>query len=200
MASVSERSVGHLQTLYSLVIGLALTEAVSTFVLGPEHKPLSGSTNQTQAWPMFLAFMATLVPFFHGANRYLDQTYIFQPLDDPPIRPRNFTLLVDFIILFVEAGIFYWMALVLTHWQQFFWVLIYLLAIDMAWLAFNLIYGTRQKALIGWLCLNAGAVALMWIVMYTPLLPEAHRSEALMGITVVRTVFDYIWNWKYFYP
>lgn len=65
-------SVENLQSLYSLVVGLALANAVLKVARGElEPVPVDLTT-----LPLFLGFLVTLVPFYHGALRHLDATYI----------------------------------------------------------------------------------------------------------------------------
>jgi len=46
-----------------------------------------------------VAFLVTLVPFFHGMNRHLDHCYLEK---EPPV--LHGALLFDFSIFFLEAG------------------------------------------------------------------------------------------------
>src|SRR5690349_850145 len=63
-----KRSVDNLQRLYTFVVGLAVTEML--------RRMLNPLATDYAVWLMFTAFLFTVVPFYHGANRYLDATYV----------------------------------------------------------------------------------------------------------------------------
>ena len=88
-------SVRALEGLYAVVVGLALTGSVLSVVDAQRMPaPLDGD-----AVPLFFAFLFTVVPFFHGAVRHLQRTYIEEGhrLVPPAL------LMGDFGVLFVEA-------------------------------------------------------------------------------------------------
>jgi len=65
-----ERPIRHLQGLYTVVVGVALTVAVSNLIDQDADVPI-----RVQVLPYFIAYLFTLVPFYHGALRHLDITY-----------------------------------------------------------------------------------------------------------------------------
>lgn len=71
------RLIDHFKRLYSIVAGLAITEAVRRlFPLSPSDVP----------WPqfwMFCTFLITIVPIFHGGDRSLDVKHIDSPAYGP---------------------------------------------------------------------------------------------------------------------
>src|SRR4051812_39846774 len=86
------RSIEHLESLYTVVA------AVSVSIVGER---VTGSING-QTWarivPLVLAFLVTLVPFYHGTLRHLDDTY---RSSTGPMPGRR--LLWDYGFLFVEG-------------------------------------------------------------------------------------------------
>ncbi len=66
-----ERSVSHLQQLYTVVVGLALTVAITNLIDQAAPVPI-----RMAALPYFVSYLVTLVPFYHGALRHLDVTYL----------------------------------------------------------------------------------------------------------------------------
>ena len=61
-----KESVGTLKQLYSVVIALALTEAIASLV----SKSDSGVAVNYSPLPWFIALVFTLIPFHHGAMRH----------------------------------------------------------------------------------------------------------------------------------
>ena len=75
-----ERSVDSVARIYAIVIGLALSESIKTLIV----KDPGGNIDLTAQtlWsgaPAFLAFVFTVVPFWHGMNRHLDRCYLQKP-------------------------------------------------------------------------------------------------------------------------
>src|SRR5215218_1854450 len=89
-----KESVNTLKQLYSVVIALALTEAIVSLVSRTD----TSVTVHYAAVPWCIGLVFTLIPFHHGAMRHLDEAYTF-----PTVRYRKWTFLVDYLILFAEA-------------------------------------------------------------------------------------------------
>src|SRR6476661_3705790 len=73
MKTVRTRSVDNLQRLYTVVISLALTEYLRRLLTQSAEANEATGYN---GWLMFVSLIFTVVPFYHGANRYLDATYV----------------------------------------------------------------------------------------------------------------------------
>jgi len=54
-----------------VLVGLALAGAVTNLIGKEQQVPIRSSL-----LPYFIAYLFTLVPFYHGALRHLDATYI----------------------------------------------------------------------------------------------------------------------------
>ena len=111
-AKARERSVGHLQRVYGIVVSLAIATSLKALfgdMVGPqgEIQLTAHSAHLFRFW----SFIVTVVPFFHGANRYLDMTYVTQERKIPKFR---FALLVDFLALFIEAIFIFCLAMFAT--------------------------------------------------------------------------------------
>ena len=77
MSEARKRSVDNLQRLYAVVISLAVTEAVRRTVFGSQSTdPPELSAISANQWLILTSFLLTVIPFYHGANRYLDATYV----------------------------------------------------------------------------------------------------------------------------
>jgi len=127
MNSSRVSSVRHLQTLYTVFVGIALTVALEDI-----SAPTPGRTSLLYSFDavlLLVAFIATLLPFYHGALRHLDVTWIEKKGHDV----KSGALLADFLILFVEGGLFLVIARQLSSPFHFGVGLAALLAIDVIW-------------------------------------------------------------------
>jgi len=195
LRSVTERSVDNLQTLYTVVVGLALVEGIKSIL------NLRTDTNlisiNLKSLPTFFALVFTLIPFHHGANRYLDETYIDSRNPRHPL-----TGLVDFFFFFFEAIIFYSMALLIPQPKSFFFALLLLLVIDIVWLIFVYFSASESFGKIRhWLWLNAATVLIVFIFIVSKFMAEdINKWIVLASIVLVRTVLDYFLEWSFFWP
>jgi hypothetical protein len=194
-----KRSIDSLQRLYTIVVGLALTEALRSFLglqVGAAAPP--GAAWSSLPWPALITLVFTIVPFYHGANGHLDQTYLFSP---PRIDKRP-ALIVDFLMLFLEGVVFLVLALSLTNAQRFGQTFIALLLIDIVWGIFVYFASVDRNAaspVKSWIALNVIAVAVLYVSQHTNLLnSEQARLTFLGGTAVVRTAVDYITCWDFY--
>jgi hypothetical protein len=67
-----ERCVGHLQTLYTVVAGLALTGVITNLIAKEQKVPIRSFL----LLPHFITYLFTLVPFYQGALSHLNATHI----------------------------------------------------------------------------------------------------------------------------
>jgi len=203
-----KRSVDNLQQLYTVVAGLALTNAVGKLVAVPAAVGLgSGAPGlspypiefQPAALPMFATLVVTLIPFYHGANRYLDSAYVFkeESHQSPPL-----AAMVDFLFFLFQAIIFHAMALVLIQPQWFFWLYIAVLLWDCAWLGFVWFQSPVLFSPIrNWLVLNVIFAALVFVVTDTPLLAAGTGKWVFAAaLSTLRTVLDYVLSWSVYWP
>jgi len=68
---IKERSVDSLQQIYAVVIALAIAQAVLSLLKDPFSGTSIVSGQILIGLPAFVAFLVTLVPFWHGMNRHL---------------------------------------------------------------------------------------------------------------------------------
>jgi hypothetical protein len=114
-----------LENLYSVVVGLGLSLSIFNLI-DTTRTPIP---IKLELLPFFLAFIVTLIPFYHGALRHLDITYVEQGGK----QVRNGALFADFAILFIEGCLLLALAVLLSTPQFFAWGLAALLAIDTIW-------------------------------------------------------------------
>lgn len=201
LSSKKKNAVENLVSLYTVVIGVALSVAVVKLV--DDGKGLDAITLPTSL--LFVAFVATLLPFYHGALRHLDDAYI--EFESAVI--RNGALVVDFLLLFFHALAFVVLALLIVKPLQFAWVLLVVLAIDVLWALFTY-FGSSSRSpnaaegawgLINLVFVLAGVCFLSWQGLY-PLAPfEPIRiSVVTVCFSIGRTAVDYAWCGKFYFP
>jgi len=97
-----ERSVNHLQILFSIVFGISITTLLSKITTIINDIGYKNMKIYIPYLLMGLSYFILVIPFYHGANRYMDQTYILN--NDK--NEKRFSLMIDFFFLFFEGVIF----------------------------------------------------------------------------------------------
>lgn len=199
-AKKRNRSLDHLQTLYTVIIGLSIVEGIkSLLILDIEIESVSlfSTMINHEAIPTFLTLIFTIIPFHHGAKRYLDDTYIFREINEIPL-----TGLFDFIVFFVEAIVFFIMAILIPIPKYFFLMLIVLLTIDIVWVGF--VYLTSNysfQKIRFWLYANLIYVIVLPIFIYGNFILNESTTWSLLAVfSFIRTVFDYKCSWSFYWP
>ncbi len=203
MAQINERvkrSIDSLQRLYSIVIGLAITEALRRFLF-PTNPPATAATPISSALPLstnvelLLMLFVTVVPIYHGANAHLDETYLYGKDAD---KQKRYALLVDFAMLFAEAIVLLTLALSLNDFARFVRAFEGLLLLDIAWsvcVYFLAPQSTNSRHAMNWGLLNVGALVCIALVSDTNFLMDEARPHWVLGIAILRTAADYRINW-----
>jgi hypothetical protein len=200
MSIARQNSVSQLAELYNVVIGVSLSIGIYNSVDSSAF-PIPIKLNQIIN---VATFVIILVPFYHGAVRHLFATYVE---GGGSARIKNGALLADFFLLFLEGCVFVLLASILGETERFVCVLILLLLLDsiwgfLAWLAFT--GAQAQYAECRWALLNVFTAALIGVLLVfhediflsKPLLSQA----AFFAILAVRTIFDYYFNWSFYFP
>jgi len=120
-----ENSIRSLSNLYTVVIGVALSLAVVQLV--DETNGLLSITITKVL--LFVSFIFTLIPFYHGALRHLDDAY----LENKNSHIRDGALIIDVMLLILHGMVFVVLSLLLNNPIQFAWSLIVLVAVDVLW-------------------------------------------------------------------
>lgn len=201
MSKKRENSVRNLANLYTVVIGLALSLALEQMVKRPGGI-LSVSGAEIL---LFGAFIITLVPFFHGALRHLDDAY----LENPNVHIRDGALIVDVALLMLHGIVFVVLALLLGNPGQFVWLLVALISVDVIWGAF-VHFGASTPAPYGaegkWALINVVCVAVAGAVLYgfdiglKPTVDATKLSLAILVGAFIRTLTDYVLCWAFYFP
>lgn len=209
-----ESSVRHLQQLSTIVAGFALSDAVGQLFRGD-----TGSQHGSVGLLLLAAFVVTLISFYHGAMRHLDDVYL---ISASAHEVRRAGLAVDFAFLFAESCVLFTMAHRLGDPPRFFLFLVLLLVVDVAWviggyvaappshrltmesqLLFRLPRGqffapltwARNNLLFIALALGAWLLHRRWSG-----LDEAPIAVLLTLFALARTVNDYRLSWDFYFP
>lgn len=190
-----ERSVDSVARIYAVVVGLALSESVKTLIV----KSAAGDVDLSMATllsglPAFVAFIFTVVPFWHGMNRHLDRCYL-----EKDGEVAEGAMLFDFSVFFIEASI-----LLVAGWTLRSGIVTYcclglVLLIDIVWgFTAHLIHFPREKShAVGWIIINLVAVLLGIGVMAYPF---NWKPTVLMAIAIARSIADYGFGWQFYFP
>ncbi|QNN22925.1 hypothetical protein HED60_11810 [Planctomycetales bacterium ZRK34] len=204
MKIARQNIVTNLKQLYAVMIGVALSLALMETVVA-NQRPLPFKIEQV---PLLGCLIVLLVPFYHGALRHLDFTYSEKSSN----QIRAGALLIDFLILFAQACVFVIAAAFLGDVFAFSWTIVILLVTDSLWgLLAHFAFTHRQdkglKPEIRWTIINLITAALMASLML--LLPlfgvDGWQGNSSTGIVLLifvtcRTIIDYWWCWRFYYP
>lgn len=201
-----ERSVSNLQRLYVIVVSLGIAYYIRHLVEVINEVGIFNILNYYNDLFMFISYIFIVVPFFHGANRYLDATYVTGERSG-----KTYGLLIDFVALFAQGLVLFVLAIVSSVSREVFYTtLVFLLVLDIIWV--GLTYFTADKEheerpkFTMWASINIIAVAALLVSVWSNLFNwefwhgEHVKNIMLLAIVVTRTVFDYLLVWDFYYP
>lgn len=197
-----ENSIRNLINLYTVVIGVALSIAVVGAI-----DANSGLTSVDGVQlSLFVCFLVTLLPFFHGALRHLDDAY----LEDVTPNIKTSALIIDFALLFLHALAFVLLSQLLSRPAHFAWILIAILAIDVVWGVFTHYVAPSARSGVSpelrWTFINFifCAFVVIYLVINEVTLEyagdELKLAIVLSVACVVRSVTDYVWCRALYFP
>jgi Domain of unknown function (DUF4406) len=190
----TERSVNTIQSIYAIVIALAISEATQSFLTGPD-----GHVNLRVKWllaglPAFIAFLVTLVPFWHGMNRHLDRCYL-----EKTEGVKRWAIPIDFFVFLWEAALLFAAGLTLRSGIETFICLGLLLALDMVWafISHQIHFRGRKSHALWWSLINAVTMVIAILVVAWPFEGE---PLFLMAMALLRTIADYVVCREFYFP
>ncbi len=191
--SITERTARHLQSLYVVGAGLGVAFALEGMIRGVGSDP----SLEWDTVPVVVAFLATVIPFFHGAMLYMDTE----------IRGRATVVLVDFLALFSQTVLFFVMAEFVREPTSFAIAWIVLLAVDVAWVLWLMTPIPRHskgqdadpifRHYLPWAVINSVCIlVLLAVLAFVPTNdggtgPDLRLGLILMSIALGRTAADY---------
>ena len=202
MKESRKNSVKNLEYLYSTVVGLGLSLAIYNII----DTTSANFPIKIELLPFFISLLVTLIPFYHGALRHLDITYVEQGGK----QVRKYALLADFTALFIESCLLLALGVLITKPLFFSWGFVVLLVFDAAWgftahLGFS--QNVKQKAELKWAIINliTAVVLILYFVFleFTPPAVDTIDTKIWVGILCIsflRTILDYKLCWDTYYP
>lgn len=196
-----ENSIRSLINLYTVVIGAALSLAVARVI-----DVNSGLTSVTGVSIfLFVSFVVTLFPFFHGALRHLDDAFVEN--ENPHIKTG--ALIIDFALLVLHGLAFVVLSQLLKVPSHFAWFLIAVLGIDVIWGVFTHFgssSGSKLSAEWKWTIINFSFIAVVaaYLVhqdIYLDYDKDALKLAVLIMIACIfRSTVDYVWCRELYFP
>lgn len=193
-----ERSVDSLQKTYAVIVALALGQAIQHLLVDKTSGTLAAPGLIEGSFPAFVAFLFTVVPFYHGMNRHLDFCYVERPQQD---QARG-ALLFDFFVFFMESSLLFAAAIsVSPDLAAFLWLGV-LLALDILWgfLSHWIHYRKLTPSIIRWGVINLVTVVIGFAVASTQVWPDNTKIWLLMLLAIMRTIVDYWKCWEFYFP
>jgi len=186
-------AVDSLQRIFTVVLALALGEALKQFVADKAENPKDRIIHWDRLVAL-LAFLLLLIPFYEGMARYLYAEF------QTPKRATHYSgfLLMDSIAFTIEASLFFVMsrALPMVQWRRFYAAVLVILGVDTAWEVILLV--TNRPASLSWLSLNLAFAAVLAVILIKC---ADKRGPYLAAIAMLlRTIFDYVTNWGFYFP
>ena len=145
------RSVDSLETVYAVVVAFAVTKAIETVLLSGNNASIELNLFRKHL-PALVAFVATIVPFYHGMHRHLNRVYIEHPIK----KTREGFLLLDIFVFFIESCLLVVFAASISLGSDAFKPLIILLIFDSVWaiIAHGIHYDEWKNSPWKWAVIN----------------------------------------------
>ena len=192
--NVNDKTVEGLQRLYVILIALALTTGVKVLLesIGVIDNNISviNKLIQFNAIILFVAFLLTLIVFYHGMNRHLEETFL---LTDDIVNQRE-TLMIDMVVFIIESGLLVTMAYGITKPLLFFYAWSALLLIDIIWTL--VVWRIHKKENPMWAINNA----IFLIIAWASFMCFELIVWFIACIEILRNIVDYIINWRFYFP
>lgn len=136
-ARVSQSAVTSLKAIFSILMGLSVT---NTFVVLILHEGGGGVSSLAQIDSMQAAFavalLFTIARFYLGNVRHVDDFYVAAMVDGKPVNPHDNSasrFVIDFTVLLVQALMFSLASFYVVHAPNFIEIMLALLAVDILW-------------------------------------------------------------------
>ncbi|MCH7620983.1 MAG: hypothetical protein IH870_03710 [Chloroflexi bacterium] len=221
VASTGNHLLLALGALYSVLMGLAVVTAIQ-FLFGnnPEVIPTPRKV-PAESYFMFFALLLTIIPFYHGTLTHIAKTH-------GTGGGKSFQLLLDLILVLFQGAIFSAMGFALGQVQVFIIWFIFLLGLSPIFVVLTrLLAKPKSAAKTPWkkakdyprkffekkindqemppnIWTLANVLAILFLLLGVCWLPPAFVKEggalAVLGIAAARTLADYVFARKYYFP
>lgn len=184
--------------IYAVIVALAIGKAVQATFIDTSTGLFKFDSSLFNYLPAFLTFVFTIVPFYHGMNRYLDKCYI-----ENNERHVEGALLFDFLVFFFEASILFSFSTSIKSGLQSFLVLGLLLLVDVLWALVShwIHYRKFKPSVIRWATINSIAIVVgIFIYLNESSYAKENKPFLLFIVAVLRSAFDYGFLWRFYFP
>ena len=171
---------------------VAITKSIETFddKMNTMLSQNSMKNSDIKAVLLLLSFFVTAVAFFHAGITFLATDALEYLTENQPLM-----VFPNFVLLFFEAVLIFFMAVNLDNTGNFVKLIIALLITDIVWI---LIYIRRREVvLIEWLHLNI--LTTMFLMVALPTSNTLQTDILIFVILASRSICDYIFGWPRLY-
>ncbi|MEX2218246.1 MAG: hypothetical protein WD749_05750 [Phycisphaerales bacterium] len=187
-----------LQWFYGVILALAVTEALSQFAKETCDSSTASPPSQ-KIWrrcfdpgrvPALISVIVLVVPFFHGMNLYLSQTYV---------NADRGLLLLDIGVFTIEAAVIFLLSRQMrrSQWREFYFLYGVILLLDAMW-GWG-VYFAHGAPTMWWAGINTVTFPILWLVIRRGR-KWTFAWALLCAVVVVRTFLDYWLNWNWYFP
>lgn len=187
-------STGALTMIYYVIVGLAITEALqNTFVKDEAFLGVKAfCVPNLPKTLLLMALLPTICRFVHGASIHLGRT-----------SNKRYKPLVDFVGFFLQAAMFYLMALSLDTQRLFLLFFGVLLVFDTVWLItiLRMRYCECRHTEVQWLVSNIVIMPILYGIFRVGKCTTGMVGAWLVVVVaVLATIVDYIMNREFYFP
>jgi len=177
---------------------LAISLSIQKLLIDDVEQTILLTRDTISRFPAFLAFVAVVVPFYHGMNRHLDRCYLER---NQSSAPRG-SLLFDFVVFFVEASVLFAAAASIRAALQTFLVLAILLAVDTVWafVSHFIHYRAFEPSVRKWAYINLVTLCASIGIYFFFGCSATAKAWWFFVFAVFRVVADYWFCWNFYFP
>jgi hypothetical protein len=197
-------AIGSLRELVVILSGITITFSLGRIVDGIDSR---AGTN-LQAMTLFVLLTLSIVRFYHGNMRLLDDSYFAAEGEvvaaEGKVKARR-NIVVDFGVILVTSVVFAAMGAFIQDYEFFFGGLTIILVMDTIWgvmaiSANNIEALDIQKRWVINNAVCAFALLVIYIANAQFHLPEQWTFGLMVGCALVSTIGDYVASWEFYFP
>lgn len=134
---VSQSAVLSLRAIFSILMGLSVTNTLVIIIRDTKDQPTAPLADINHlAIGFALVLLFTIVRFYLGNVRHIDDFYVLGTVDGRPINPgvnAAHSFVSDFVVLLLEALLFSLASFYVVHAANFTTIVMALLMVDIVW-------------------------------------------------------------------
>jgi len=197
-------SLQALEQIYYVIAGLAFTNALTEV---NRSVPQAGTDASSAHLPLFVLFVSIAVRFVHGASTHFGIHKLGSEATTSLTWYVRFQPLIDFLGFGAQASLFVVLTSKLSTFENFFWWLKWLFALDWLWILATLIFDpgvkrgdTSFKTLIEWMFNDVVLVSAGVLIPTIGFLKQNQCAEwTFAGVGLLVFCADYYFNHKYYF-